>query len=165
MIVISDASPILNLSAVGKLDILPQLFTSVIIPQSVFEEIAISGKGKPGAAELAGAPPWAEVLPCHNNDLLKELTKKLDRGEAEAIALAVETKADLLLIDEKRGRAMARLYQIRVTGLLGVLLQAKRRGILSEIKSTLDDMRMKANFRVSEKMYKQILSVAGELNG
>ncbi|MBI5473994.1 MAG: DUF3368 domain-containing protein [Ignavibacteriae bacterium] len=165
MIVISDASPILNLSAVGKLDILPRLFTSVIIPQAVFEEIALSGKGKPGAAELAGVPPWAEVLPCHNSDLFKELSMKLDRGEAEAIALAVESKADLLLIDEKRGRATARSYQIRVTGLLGVLLQAKRKGILSEIKSTLDEMRLKANFRVSDKMYEQILSVAGELNG
>lgn len=163
MIVISDASPILNLVVVGKLDLLPRLYTSIIIPQSVFDEITLSGQGKPGAAEIINAP-WVDVQPCHNIDFVKELSMKLDRGEAEAIVLAVETKADLLLMDEKRGRATARQYQIRVTGLLGVLLQAKRKGILSEIRSTLDEMRSKANFRVNDTMYEQILRVAGELN-
>ncbi len=164
MIVISDASPILNLAVIGKLDLLPRLYTSIIIPQSVFDEITLGGQGKPGAEEIINAP-WVDVQLCHNIDFVKELSMKLDRGEAEAIVLAVETKADLLLMDEKRGRATARQYQVRVTGLLGVLLQAKRRGIVSEIKSILDEMRLKANFRLNDKMYEQILRVAGELNG
>jgi predicted nucleic acid-binding protein len=164
MIVISDASPILNLAVVGKLNLLPQLYKSVIVPQSVFEEVTQGGKDRPGAMELTNAP-WISVLPCNNRHLFEELSTTLDIGEAEAIALAVEINADLLLIDEKKGRETARRYHVRVTGLLGVLLQAKRKGMLKEIRSVLDEMVVKANFRVSKELYEQIVVSAGEIKG
>ena len=83
-------------------------------------------------------------------------------GEAEAIMLALELKADLILMDERRGRALAMNYQLKVTGLLGVLLQAKKQGEIIAVKPLLDQLINDAEFRINSQLYQQFRQLAGE---
>ena len=101
--VVSNTSPLINLALIGQLDLLPQLYTQVVIPEAVWHEIVIKGAGQIGATEIQAAT-WVVKQPVQNNTLVQLLKQTLDAGEAEAIALALETQADLLLIDERLGR-------------------------------------------------------------
>nr|WP_235354992.1 DUF3368 domain-containing protein [Aliterella atlantica] len=93
---------------------------------------------------------------------LQSIQDDIDLGEAEAMALALELKADLLLMDERRGRALAANYGLSVTGLLGVLLQAKRNGFIPFVKPVMDRLIEEADFRVSSQLYATVLKTAGE---
>ena len=90
------------------------------------------------------------------------LEGQLDRGEAEAIALAAELQADLLLMDERLGRTEAARFGLRVIGVLGVLIEAKGRGRLQRIEPILDELRHDAGFRVSQALRARVLQAAGE---
>ena len=90
-----------------------------------------------------------------------ETDRNLDRGEAEAIALALELGADELLIDERLGRREALRLRLSITGLLGVLLVAKRRGLVAMIRPVMDALMTQAGFRLSEQLY-TVLVAAGE---
>jgi predicted nucleic acid-binding protein len=161
MIVVSNTSPIINLAAVGQLALLPQLYGEVIIPPAVYDEVVISGAGQPGAMEI-GEAAWAKVRPISNQALATALRMELDDGEAEAIALAVEMKADLLLIDERKGRRVAEKLNCRLIGLLGVLIEARQHNLLTAVKPVLDELLEKAGFRVSRALYERVLQVVGE---
>ena len=106
MIVVSNTSPITNLAAIGQLDMLQQLYAKVLIPQAVYGELTFGGVIQPGGRE-AQTLPWIETKQVTDRVLVTALQMELDPGEAEAIALAVEVKADLLLLDERRGRVVA----------------------------------------------------------
>ena len=161
MIVVSNASPIMNLACVGHLELLQQLYGSVIIPGAVYREITVSGAGEAGAAEVQ-ALEWIQVREVADRALATSLQIELDEGEAEAVALAVELKADLLLVDERRGRAVAARLGLTVIGLLGVLVEAKHQGYLPAIKPVLDALLVQAGFWVSQQLYSYVLQVAGE---
>jgi uncharacterized protein len=105
---------------------------------------------------------WLMVRPTTEAGLVKLLTVDLHLGEAEAIALALETKADRLLIDERDGRAMARQLGLPVIGVLGILLRAKRLGQIAEMKPELLALRDQARFYVSRELEAEILKSAGE---
>lgn len=94
--------------------------------------------------------------------MLQELLKELDQGEAEAITLAIEIKSDLLVIDEQKGRKVSRRYGLRIIGVFGILINAKKRGIISNVKPYMDDLREKAGFYISEKLYSEILKRVDE---
>jgi predicted nucleic acid-binding protein len=94
--------------------------------------------------------------------LVSLLTLALHHGEAEAIALALEMKADWLLIDEREGRAMARQLGMRVTGVLGVSLRGKKMGHLEAIKPEIDALRAKAHFFIAPDLERAVLSLADE---
>lgn len=102
--------------------------------------------------------PWIVVVKPTDSARLGELQRDLDPGEAEAIALAIERKADLLLVDERRGRRTARASGVRVTGLLGVIAQAKRTGLIGEAKPVIDALRDVGRLA----LYQDVLAELGE---
>ncbi len=154
-------SPIINLAIIGRLDILPTLFGKVIIPQKVFEEITVQGADMPGADEVRAAT-WVEVRKCTNTSLIQALQLQVDPGEAEAIALALEIKSQLLLMDERMGRQLAKDFQVPIMGLLGVLKIAKEKGLVPKIKPLLDQLVHVAGFRIAKELYREILKTEGE---
>ena len=159
MIVVSDTSALTNLAFVGQLALLHRLYGKVLMPAAVRKEWA-EDPGF-GAAEVV-TRGWIEVLPISNQALFTSLKKELDAGEAEAVVLALEVNADLLLMDERRGRRAANKLGIRVVGLLGVLLEAKQKQFIPQIGPVLDDLMHRAGFWVSEKLREETLRLAGE---
>ncbi|MDQ7032543.1 MAG: DUF3368 domain-containing protein [Desulfonauticus sp.] len=130
MKVVSNTSPIINLAAIGKLEILEKLFGNIFIPEEVYHEICVKGKGQTGAREVE-AFNWIHQQVLKKSDhLVKALKLELDAGEAEAIALTIEDGADLLLIDELRGRNTAEYYGLKFIGILGILVLAKNKKII-----------------------------------
>ena len=97
--------------------------------------------------------------------MLAELGEVLDPGETEAIALGLELHADLLLIDERKGRAEAARLGLKTTGLLGVLLEAKALGLIEKASPVLDDLSRRAGFHVSASVRREFLYLAGEAVG
>lgn len=161
MTVVSDASPLISLAAVQHLELLQQLYAEVLIPETVHHEIAATDPSAPGAGGIAAAE-WIRVQPVRNRELVEALSHEVDRGEAAAIALAAETDADLLLIDERRGRKAAMRLGQRVIGVLGVLIEAKRRAHLLAVRPVLEALTAEAGFRVSNALYTRVLEAAGE---
>ena len=161
MIIVSNTSPIINLAAIGRLELLQQLYGKIAIPQAVYHEIAIKGVGQPGAIEIQTFP-WFDRYQVHDAALVQQLKQHLDAGESEAIALAIEMQADQLLLDERRGRTIAKQHEISVIGLMGVLLLAKRQGLLETIRPVLYELRTVAGFWIDAELFKQVLESAGE---
>jgi len=161
MIVVSNTSPIVNLAAIGQLDLLRLLYGKVAIPQAVYNEIVVTGTGQPGATEVETFD-WIEIKQATNQAAVASLKLELDEGEAEAIALALELKADLLLLDERKGRMTASRLGLKFIGLLGVLMEAKHKGLILAIRPIMDDLIGKAGFWISQKLYDHVLQAAGE---
>ena len=109
MIVVSDASPLINFAIIGNLELLPKLFGEVILPQTVFEELTIKGESMAGADEIREAD-WIRVKSCTNQSLLLALRNQIDPGEAESIVLALELSADLILMDERMAGELPRNF-------------------------------------------------------
>ncbi len=163
MIVISDTSVITNLAAIQHLPLLTQLYRQVIIPEAVYLELADIDPPVPGALEAQSAD-WLQSRQVTDLSVVQRLQNqaRLDPGESEAIALALELKADLLLIDERRGRAEANRLGLRIIGLLGILVEAKRRNLIPAVKPLMDAMIATSEFRVSPALYNQILEMVDE---
>ena len=161
MIVVSNTSPIVNLAVVGRLDLLRQLYDKIIIPQAVYHELVILGTGQPGASQVKESA-WIETHPAHNEATVASLQLQVDAGEAEAIALAAGIKADLLLLDERSGRAVASRLGLKFIGLLGVLIEAKEHDLIPTVKPAVDDLIEKAGFWISRELYERVLQAANE---
>jgi predicted nucleic acid-binding protein len=161
MTVVSNASPLINLARIGQLDLLAKVYGGVLIPEAVRREVVEEGAGQPGAHEVDVAE-WIQTQTVTDQRLVRALGQDLDSGEAEAIVLALETDADLLLMDERLGRDAARHLGVTVTGLIGLLVEAKHRGLTSAIKPSLDALRDQAGFRIRQGLYDQVLQDAGE---
>jgi len=138
---------------IGQFDLLKVLFGAVNIPSAVYREVAIEGQGKLGAEEVAKAVKdgWITVNDVEDSLILGLLKVDLDDGEAEALALA-----DLLLMDERKGRVRAKQMRREVIGTIGVLLLAGEKGVDIDPKAALDELRKKG-FRISDKLYRRIL--------
>jgi predicted nucleic acid-binding protein len=159
--IVSNTSPIINLACIDRLDVLPALFGEIAIPDAVFHEIATAHPDAPGASDVRTAP-WVRRRSVVNRPLVDSLRLELDPGEAEAIACAVEANAKLLLIDERRGRLVALRLGLATTGLMGVLLLARKKGLIESIRPLLDDLRRVAGFWIGDALYAQVLREAGE---
>ncbi len=156
MIVVSDTSPIINLSVIGYLHLLPQLFGTVIIPEQVYEEIVYKGRGEPGSKEIENAD-WISIQKSQDQDFIEKLDKILDKGESSAIALAIELKAKYLLIDESLGREVAKKYNLHVTGLIGILFEAKKQGLITKVIPLIDRLKTEAGFWISNALLNEII--------
>jgi len=131
MIVVSNSSPLIALAKIGKLYILKKLFGEIIIPKAVWNEVVVKGKGKPGAEEVEKAE-WIKVEEVRDRLSVEVLKGEIEIGEAEAIVLAKELNADLLIMDEKIPRIIAESIGLKVIGSLAILYIAKKRGLIKE---------------------------------
>jgi hypothetical protein len=161
MIVVSNSSPLMNLAAIDHLDLLRQLYGTVSIPQAVFDEITVAGAGLPGCDEVQ-ALPWIDTRQVADRVLIASLRSELDEGEAEALALAIELRADLVLLDERLARAVATRVGLRHMGLLGCILEGKRASHIPAVRPLLDALVTLAGFWFSAQLYAHILQTAGE---
>jgi len=154
VIIVSDTSPINNLAAINRLDLLRQLYNTVIIPEAVYRELTETEIPVAGATEVQTLD-WIQTHQVTTRALVEVLQNELDRGEAEAIALAVELNADQVLIDERRGRMIAEQLNLPYVGILGILVEAKGQGLILEVKPLLDALINQAGFWVAEPLYNQ----------
>jgi len=161
MIVVSNTSPLTNLAAIGQFDILRHLYAELHIAPGVWEELSAGGKRWPGCDEVVVAN-WIESHPVQNQALVMALRRDLDRGEAETIALALELEATLVLLDEKEGRHAAQRLGLQVVGTVGVLLEAKAKGLIGAIRPHLDALRQMAGFYLASSVYQYALTLANE---
>jgi predicted nucleic acid-binding protein len=161
MIVVSNTSPIFYLSTIGQLDLLRQLYAEIVIPTAVFNEITHVGNTD---ASARGVPTlsWIKTQSATDRAFVNTLKAELDPGEAEAIALAVELNADRLLMDERLGRAAAMRVGLKVTGVLGILIAAKRNNLIQEVKPLLDALIEQVGFWIDARLYAEVLQVVGE---
>ncbi len=136
--VISNTTPIITLLGIGKLEILKDLYTQIIIPEAVAEEIEL-GKDKEAYIDLKNLD-WIKIQALKDKTVFDYLLNDLDEGEAEVIALAQELEADLLIIDEKLARKFAQLKGFPCVGTLGLLLKAKEKGLITQLKPLLTQM-------------------------
>lgn len=151
MIVVSDTSPLNYLILLGEAQILEKLYGRVLIPQAVWSELQSGGAPVPVQAWMVNLPGWVEISEVPDPDP----TLKLDPGEQEAITLAQRLKADLVLLDERRGRAMARMRGLAVIGTLGVLEAAAEQELL-DLPVAIEQLQ-KISFRVPAIVIEEML--------
>ena len=161
-IVVSDTTAIIHLSKIRSLHLLKDLYGEVLIPQAVYDEITVKGKAQPGALEVMNSN-WIKVIQIKNPVVASKLKARLDIGEAEAIALALEKNADVLIIDERAGREIAGKLVNNIIGMVGILLKAKEAKIISEVKPYLIDLRT-TGFRINDELFHFALTKADELD-
>ena len=161
MSVVSNASPLINLARIGQLDLLPQLNGELTVPESVWHEVVVEGIGQPGAAKI-GSASWVRVRSASSRRLVQALRQELDGGEAEAIALALEVDAEFLLMDGHLGRDTAQHMGVWSVGPTGVLIEAKRKGLVGGIQPLLDALRDVAGFWVGAPLFQRVLEDEGE---
>ena len=158
--VIANSTPLISLAKTNELDILKEIYNQIVIPKAVYEEVAISGRGKKGSVEITSAE-WIKVKEVRDEKLKKFLQMELGRGEAEVIALACEVNADLVIIDENRGRGIAKRFGLKVTGTMGTIIEAKKRGLLNNVREKLDEL-INAGIWIGEDLYEEALRLSGE---
>lgn len=158
-IIVCNTTPLIALAWLKQLDLLPILFGTVYIPQAVFDELNYNPE-KIGVIELSQVE-WLRIVTVSNKLAVELLSSELDAGESEAIVLAHEMKARLLLIDERRGRRRVTEGGLVVTGTLGILIEARKRGIIGPLRPILDDLQ-ELPFRMSRNLYEQTLNLVGE---
>lgn len=163
MRVVSDTSPISNLAIIGRLEILARQFGKVSIPSTVHRELSrLEHDAGSRAIRDALTQGWIQVETTATSDLARNLASSLDAGEADAIALASESAADLLIMDESAGRSAARNLGITMTGTLGVLLKEKRAGGLDSMREEMDRLVIDAGFFISGSIRQSFLEAASE---
>lgn len=159
--IVINTGPILALiAAIGDLSMLPMLYSRVIVPREVCDEVLANGGTMFGAAEFAAADGIERhALPVELGTFLSQL---LDRGEASVVQLAINEGIATVCIDEHSGRRIARLNGLRVTGSLGILIRAKREGHTLCISDAVSRMR-EAGVFLSDRVIEAALREAGEL--
>lgn len=163
-IIIADTGPLIALAILDLIKDLPQIVGEIIIPESVYNE-CVADLSKPGAQEIKHALGNQQIK-LHKispSKLLVELTSVLDQGEAEAILLYKQINADLLLIDEIKGRKVAEKQQISITGTVAILLKAKEKSVRPLVKPMIDKLLLH-NYRLSNSLISHILKISGELS-
>jgi predicted nucleic acid-binding protein len=160
-IYVSDTTAITNLAAIGRLDLMRSILGQVVIPREVYRELTRYGDRIPGAIETKTSN-WIVVRDVRRRDLVASLIPPLDLGEAEAIALALEMKASVLVIDESAGRQAAKGLGLRIVGLVGLLIEAKRRQLIPFVAPLLDQLKRDAGFRLNPSLVAEVLTEVNE---
>ncbi len=155
MIVVADSSPLIAMGRIGQLEILHAVLGTLLIPDAVWQEVVAAASGKPGSSEIAAAA-WIERRTVSDSALVNLLKHDLGPGEAEAIVLARETGADFVLMDERLGRSAAQNLGLKVVGLIGVLIEARKQGLLPDAVETMERLSNEAGFWISAELRKLV---------
>lgn len=154
--IISNASPLIGLARIEKLDILRKLWSEIVIPEAVYRETVIRGSGKHGADIIEDAcREWIQVVSVKNRSEVEALQAMLDEGEAEVVTLGQEMDADLVLLDNREPRMFARTVNLKVIGTIGIIIMAWQKGLLKEPLEVIN--KLKANgFWIADQLLKKI---------
>ena len=148
LLAVTNSTCLIGLERIGRLDLLPQVFSTVFAPPTV-------------AAEVRTPASWHSVQAVQNSAVVASLKTQMDSGEAEAYALAMELGDVLLILDDKKARRVAGQIGLKVIGTVGMLLRAKRAGVIAEVKPLLREL-LQANFRISDGIIQEALRLSGE---
>ena len=152
MKIVSNAGPLIALAKIERLEVLRGVFGRVYIPQAVYHEVVVKGTGRVGADDVQQAGgDWLDIVPVQNVSVSRSLSAKLGPGEAEAIALALEMSAALILLDDRQARAAAEFLGLKVSGTVGVLIQAYRAGLGPDLPQSLERLRARG-FRLTDEV-------------
>ena len=145
---VTNSTCLIGLERIGRLDLLPRVFSKVFAPPMV-------------AVEVGTEADWLRVQSIQNSAVVAILKTQMDEGEAEAIALAMELGDVLLILDDKKARRVAQQIGLKVIGTVGMLLRAKRDGIITEIKPLLTAL-VQVDFRITDGIIQEALRLSGE---
>lgn len=152
MLVISDTSPLSALLLAGRESLLKQMFERVVIPPAVEKELLRAH---------AGLPAWLEIL--SPPDIPSSVSEAgLDPGETEAISLALELRPDAILMDERLGRRLAARHGLKVTGLLGLLVMARQKYLIEEVRPLIHEMIEKGSCWFDQALLETVCNSVGE---
>ena len=160
---VSDSSVLIHLGVIGRLELLPALFEAVLVPDAVWQEVVTQGRSKAVVEKVQAAAShgWLRVETARNAALMQTLRQNFHAGESEAICLALEQRADVLLMDETDGREAARNLGLSTKGVVGLLIQAKRAGHLAEVRPAMMQL-VQSGFYLSPELIAQALQEVGE---
>lgn len=160
IVIVADTGPLIALAKCGQLQLLTRVFAAVHLPRAVLAE-ATSDAGRPDAVAVREfVQAHAELHADRDDDFYQAVRKQLDEGEAQALSLARALGCGIL-IDERRGRAVASAHKLPLFGVLGVLLQAKRSGRLARVAPSVA-MLLADGYRLSDALVAAVLHAAGE---
>ena len=158
--VVSNSSPLIHLAKIEKLNLLESFFSEVLVPDAIYRECVVEGRERDDAAKIAKAN-WIRVRKIKDVNLKRALMMELDEGEAEAIVLALEESADLILLDDYEARRVARSFGLKVSGTIGILIKAKREGKIKSLKDEIEGL-MKTGFWISRELFERIFKESDE---
>ena len=146
--IISDTSCLIALSKIGKLDLLKELYQEIFITTDVYKEFGGS------------LPDWIIIIEVKSKYKQKELEVQLDKGEASSIALALESKNSTLIIDEIKGRKIARSFNLNIIGTIGIIILAHKKGLISDVVEIILQL-VRKGFRLSDTLISKIIEKYG----
>lgn len=161
---ISDSSTLIHLAGIIRLEVLKELYQEIFIPPAVWKEVVEEGLSRPGAAEVKEAinEGWIKVKAPTNDSVVRLLERELHKGEAEAIALAIEQHANVVFIDELEARRVAKVYGLHRTGTIGILIRARLEGKITSLREELNKLRDDAGFWIGDEIYRRALQAVDE---
>ncbi|MCG7849057.1 MAG: DUF3368 domain-containing protein [ANME-2 cluster archaeon] len=161
---ISDSSTLIHTAGIGCLEVLKGFYNKILITPGVWKEVVEEGHGRPGALEVkeACSSGWVKIMAPTNESVVLLLKRELHTGEAETIALAIEQHPDVVFLDESEARRVAKLYGLRITGIIGILIRAKSEGKIVSLRDELDKLRNEAGFWIDDELYNRVLQSVAE---
>ena len=156
---IADSGPLISLARINLHELLPRLFSTILVPPEVWNEVTVKGQERPGAHEISRVT-WITIQK-PDPQLVRQLSILVDAGEAEAIALAQTIPDCIILLDDSRARKIAARLNIKQIGTVGLLLRAKRMGLVERIKPHLDSL-IENGIYIRHELIDAVLNDAGE---
>ncbi|PWQ92521.1 DUF3368 domain-containing protein [Leucothrix pacifica] len=160
LLIVADTGPLIALAKIGQLDLLRHFYEKIFIPETVFSEATERQHWQDAMQIHQFVEQYVDVVPDKTGKQIKELFIRLDAGESQALALADELNCPVLL-DERRGRIVAKQMEISIVGTVGLLIKAKQQGLIPELKNLLSEM-TEHGYRLSPKLIQQALEISGE---